>query len=108
MATPTPPGFSPSTPPAQPLPYEGPQQQEQALQTQAPEILVRLGHWHRVAGEIGQHHPQIATEMRAISDATRKALTILAKEHVQGQQGQRLSTDQTAQPQSSNYPPQGY
>jgi hypothetical protein len=102
MATPTTPGFSPSTPPAQPLPYSGPQepqggapeaqapQQGQPLQSPAPPILQLLGGWHRVSGEIGQHHPQIASMMQKVASATREALTILAREHVGGgiQQGQ--------------------
>jgi len=117
MGTPTTPGFSSSTPPAQPPQGGAPEAQGQApqggVQNPAPPIMQLLGGWHRVAGEIGQHHPPIMAMMQKVASATQEALMILAREHTKRQQGQGLPTDQgapsaqfTASP--AGYPPSGY
>ena len=105
MATTATPGFS-SPQPTQPIPNEGQQGQApqgQGVQGQAPPVIQLLGNWHRVSAEVGQHFPNIADKMQKIASATREALTILAREHVGGGiqqgQGQRVPTDQGAQPQ---------
>jgi hypothetical protein len=73
----------------------------QGMQGPAPAIMRLLGAWHRVAGEIGQHHPQIASQMNKVADATQQALVLLARETTQRQQGQGLPTDQSAQPSAA-------
>jgi len=116
MATPTTPGFSPYTPPSQGLPYGSPQppqggppeaqgpQQGQGSQRPAPKIMELLGNWHRVSGEMGQVHPQIASAMQKVASETQSALMVLAREHVQGggvQQG--TPTAQTATIPGDNF-----
>jgi hypothetical protein len=95
--------------PQQQLPSSGPQptqapsnggQQGQSPQGQgsqrpAPKIMELLGNWHRVAGEMGQVHPRIASAMNKIASETQSALMVLAREHVQQGQGQGLPTDQS-------------
>jgi hypothetical protein len=78
-----------------------------------------LGNWIRVSLEIGQHHQQIMAMMQKIASATREALTILAREATQGQQGQSgLPAQPESQPTGAStvpppaapqgYPPSGY
>jgi hypothetical protein len=40
-------------------------------------LLQLLGNWHRVAGEIAQAYPNIASQMTRIADATREAMTAM-------------------------------
>jgi len=68
--------------PQQQLPSSGPQQpqggppeaqtpqQGQRLQSPTPPIMQLLGGWHRVSGEIGQVHPQIASAIQKVASAT--------------------------------------
>ena len=106
------PTFNSNTPPQQ-LPDGGPQQpQGGAPETQGPQqgqriaspIMQLLGNWHRVAGEIGAHHPQIASMMQKVASITQEGLMILAREAT-GQQG-GLPTDTTAAPQTTPAQPQ--
>ncbi len=84
------------------------------MEAAAPPILVQLGNWVRVSGEIGAHHPQIAAQMQKVEQESREALMILAKEMTQGQQGQGLPTKPESQPTGQgtvpphNNPPQEY
>lgn len=106
--------------PQQQLPSSGPQeppqgpQQGQGLQGPPSPIMQLLGGWHRVSGEIGAVHPQIASMMQKVASATQEALMILAREHTQGQQGQgglpaHQDSGQSRVPpqQPAGYPPQG-
>lgn len=121
MATPTTPGFSPQQPtPTMPLRGEpGAQGQPagQGLQQAASPVMQLLANWMRVAAEVGQHYSMIADKMNKIAGHCREALMILAREATQGQQGQGLPTEQSAQLNAttqpgqrtmSQYPPAGY
>jgi hypothetical protein len=80
--------------------------------------MVLLSNWERVAGEIGQFHPRIASMMNKVSSATKESLMILARSFSQGQQQGGLPTQDTtgvpqtaqAQPQAqpAGYQPSGY
>jgi hypothetical protein len=85
------------------------------MQAPASAIMQLLGGWHRVSGEIGQVHPQIASQMQKVASATQEALMILAREHTQGQgPGGSLAQQDTGQSrvpsppqQPAGYPSQG-
>lgn len=115
MAT-TPTFNSPPQPAAQGTgaPPQAQSPQGSGLQGPASPIMQLLSNWHRVSGEIGQVHPQIASMMQKVASETQQALMILAKEQTQGQQQGGLPTQPESQPTGQatvpphNYPPSGY
>lgn len=89
-------------------PQSSGQPQGQGLDAPASRILQWLAGWIKVAQEIAEVHPQIASMMTKVSGAVREALGILARE-ANAQQGQGLPPESqptgqaTVPPQPSSY-----